>query len=59
MTDPAEMVQDIRDTDGVSGGITLSEWESEFVDSIENQLHDERTLTQKQRDVIERIWDRI
>ena len=59
MVDPREMLEDIRSADGVSGGITLSEWEGGFVDSIEDWLNRERTLTPKQKKRLEEIWDRI
>lgn len=59
MTDPREMVEDIRSADGVSGGITLSEWEQEFVESIEDRLNSGKSLTPRQIEVLEGIWDRI
>ncbi|KKL19927.1 hypothetical protein LCGC14_2460580 [marine sediment metagenome] len=37
----------------------LSEWEAEFIDSIDSQLRGEGSLTQKQQEMLERIWDRI
>ncbi len=57
--DPAEMLEDIKNADGVSGGVTLSEWEAEFVDSIDDWLNKGRTLTPKQGETLEKIWDRI
>ncbi len=59
MTDPREMIEDIRSADGVSGGITLDDWEEGFVDSIENRLNDDRSLTPGQLASLEKIWDRI
>lgn len=54
-----QWIEDIRAADGVSGGITLSQWEQEFVDSVEGRLEAERTLTEKQAETLEKIWDRI
>ena len=59
MTDPREMLEDIRSADGVSGGITLDEKEGEFVDSCENRINDERSLTTRQLSWLTDIWDRI
>lgn len=57
--DPSEMVIDIQAADGVSGGIRLTEWESEFVDSIQDQLNDGKSLTDRQLKKLESIWDRV
>ncbi len=53
------MIEDIRSADGVQGGITLSQWEGEFVESIESRLGDGKSLTEKQAEALEKIWDRI
>jgi len=53
------MIEDIRGADGVHGGITLSQWEAEFVESIDSRLGDGRSLTDKQAETLEKIWDRI
>jgi len=37
----------------------LSDWESGFIDSIDVQLGKGRTLTPKQYDVLERIWEKV
>lgn len=54
-----DMIADIRNVAGVQGGITLSEWEEELVESIEDRLGEEKSLTPKQAEALERIWDRI
>lgn len=59
MTDPREMLEDVRSADGVHGGITLSEWEETFVESIEDRLNRSQSLTPKQSAALGRIWDRI
>lgn len=37
----------------------LSDWEREFVDSISQQLARGRSLTAKQDETLERIWNRV
>lgn len=54
-----QWVEDIREADGVHGGIKLSDWEQEFVESIEERLAEGKTLTDKQAEALEKIWDRI
>lgn len=55
-----EWVEDIRSAEGcVTGGITLSQWEQEFVANIEERLTEGRTLTEGQGNKLEDIWNRI
>ncbi len=55
-----EMLDDIDIAVSVqTGGITLSEWEEEFVESISNQLDEGRTLTDSQYEKLNQIWDRV
>jgi hypothetical protein len=54
-----EMIADIHNTNGVSGGIELDEWEEDFIDSLEDRLNSGRSLTPKQREILVAIWDRI
>lgn len=35
----------------------LSEWEIEFIESLDHQR--ERNLTEKQADKLQKIWDRV
>ena len=37
----------------------LSEWETHFLDSIEDQLESGRMLTNKQIEKLEDIWERV
>lgn len=37
----------------------LTEWEREFVDSVERQIELGRFLSEKQAEVLDRIWDRV
>lgn len=34
----------------------LTSWETDFVDSVENQLYSGRQLSQKQEEILERIY---
>lgn len=60
MTDPAEMLDDVQTASRVqTGGITLSEKEEGFIESIGEQMDEGRTLTTPQLDWLKDIWDRI
>lgn len=37
----------------------MSDWEREFIDSINKQLRDGRTLSEKQVGVLNKIWDKV
>lgn len=37
----------------------LTDWEADFVDSIKNQLIEGRSLSSKQTEVLDRIWERV
>lgn len=37
----------------------LSEWESDFIQSIQEQLDDDRLLSSKQIAKLEDIWERV
>lgn len=37
----------------------LSDWEREFIDSIETQMARGQSLTPKQVDVLDRIWEKV
>jgi hypothetical protein len=54
-----QWVSDIRSADGAMEGISLTEWEEEFMESIEERLDDCESLTPKQAETLEAIWDRI
>lgn len=37
----------------------LTEWEAGFVDSIRNQLENEKPLSAKQIETLDKIWERV
>lgn len=37
----------------------LTDWERSFIDSIKRQIAAGRTLTDKQSDSLDRIWERV
>jgi hypothetical protein len=54
-SDWPSMIEDCQKHEG-----KLSDWERGFIDSIERQLSQPgRTLSEKQRETLDRIWDRI
>lgn len=55
MTSDEEMIEDIRNADGVAGGIKLNQWEQEFMDNIEEL----DSLSPGRREKLIEIWDRI
>lgn len=62
MASTEEMLDDVESAKEVSpkrGGLAISNWESEFIDSIREQFDDRGTLTEKQKNVLRKIWDRI
>jgi len=59
MPSPLQMIDDIHNVIGIAGGIELDNWEEEFLDSLEDRLGEGKGLTEKQRNKLEEIWDRI
>lgn len=56
----AQWLDDVQTAARVqSGGITLSEFEEGFVESIAERLGANRSLTERQAEVLKSIWDRI
>ena len=56
------MITDIEEAVGVGGdrgGINLNSWEEDFFDSIKEQFDISGELTEKQREKLTQIWDRI
>jgi hypothetical protein len=49
-----EMIDDCQ-----SRADRMSEWESGFMDSIEEQLHDTKSLSPKQVDILNRVWEKV
>jgi hypothetical protein len=37
----------------------LSDWERQFIDALQVQLHQNRDITAKQEDKLLQIWDRV
>ena len=56
MTDRAEQLQMIEDCELRES--RLSDWESNFIDSIGRQLADGRALTLNQSNTLDEIWER-
>lgn len=53
-----QMIEDIRESERASNGIELDEWETEFMESLEERVEKKRGLSKKQTDKLEEIWDR-
>lgn len=37
----------------------LTEWETEFMESLEEQITEKDFITEKQIDVLNRVWERV
>jgi len=58
MSDAAELLRQI--TRGIlDGDVDLSEWETEFIESIGRQVAAGRELSDKQDEILERIWKKV
>lgn len=60
--DIEKKLDDIEEASGVDpsrGGLKLSVWEEDFLESVKDQLDDGGHLSEKQESVIQKIWDRI
>jgi hypothetical protein len=44
--------------DGLSTETRMTEWEKNFVESVSDQWHGRRSLSEKQREVLGRLWDK-
>jgi len=53
-SDIAQMIEDCEARDS-----KLSEWEQQFIDSISRQLAKNGSLSQKQRERLEIIWEKV
>lgn len=53
MTEQMQMVEDCENREG-----RLSDWERSFIDSIKSQLTAGRTLSKKQSDQLDAIWEK-
>jgi hypothetical protein len=45
--------------DGLSSETRLNEWEKNFVESITDQWFSRRSLSDKQKEILGRIWDKF
>lgn len=52
--DIADMIEDCEKRESM-----LSDWEREFIDSIGERLSRGRSLTTRQIETLESIWDRV
>lgn len=48
-----EMINDCQERES-----KLTEWEEGFIDSIEEQLDERQSLSPKQVEILERIWEK-
>jgi hypothetical protein len=56
--DPRDKIEAIRNAEN-DGALELTEWEAEFVESIDDQLTDGKTLTEPQDESLHGIWRKI
>ena len=49
-----EMIQDCLDRDN-----QLSEWEADFMFSLDEQMSNRDWLSEKQYDILEKVWNRV
>ena len=54
LDDCREMIDDCSDRES-----QMSEWECDFIESIDEQLYDTKSLSTKQIDVLNRIWEKV
>jgi hypothetical protein len=58
MSDAKQLLEEI--TRGIlDGDVDLNEWETEFVESIGRQVAAGRELSDKQDEILERIWRKV
>ena len=57
MNDHDEHVQMVTDCENRES--KLSDWERSFIDSLRNQLDRGRTLSAKQIDILNTIWEKV
>ena len=57
MTTQDEVLQMISDCEARES--RLSEWEAGFIDSINKQVEKDRSLTEKQDETLNRIWEKV
>ena len=57
MSSPDEALQMIADCEARES--RLSEWEAGFIDSLSKQIERGRSLTEKQDETLNKIWDKV
>lgn len=57
MTETNEYIEMISDC--IDRESRMTQWESGFIESIDKWLADEKPLTEKQAETIEKIWARV
>lgn len=50
----SEMIQDCLDRDN-----QLSDWETDFIHSLDDQLSNRDWISEKQYNILEKIWNRV
>ena len=54
LDDYRTMIDDCSDRES-----QMSEWECGFIESLDEQLYDTKSLSTKQIDVLNRIWEKV
>ena len=44
--------------DGLANEMRMTEWEKNFIESITDQWTSRRSLSEKQKDVLGKLWDK-
>ncbi|KKL94096.1 hypothetical protein LCGC14_1868150 [marine sediment metagenome] len=52
--DISTMIEDCQNRES-----KLSDWEAQFIDNIDSQIRDDGSLSEKQQEKLEQIWERI
>lgn len=58
---PNDMLEAIQTAAKVGtdrGGIELTEWEEQFIESIEGQLDKKRQLSERRLEILEKLYDK-
>ena len=59
MTDHIGMLKELLDYDGDSGNRPLTDWEVNFTDNIRGAVLEPATLTLRQKEKLEVIWNDV
>ena len=54
LSDNQDMIDDCQLRESL-----LSEWEIDFIESIDTQLYQANSLSPKQVEILEKIWDKV